>query len=42
MIEREATIVNPEGLHARPAARIVRLASRFAAEISSAKDGIGA
>ena len=27
VIEREATIVNQEGLHARPAARIVRLAS---------------
>ena len=33
MIERQATIVNQEGLHARPAARIVRLASSFASEI---------
>ncbi len=40
MIEREATIVNREGLHARPAARIVRLASSFAAEIELAKDGL--
>ena len=41
MIEREATIVNQEGLHARPAARIVRLASQFASEIEIAKDGLG-
>lgn len=40
MIEREATIVNLEGLHARPAARIVRLANAFAAEIELAKDGL--
>ena len=40
MIEREATIVNQEGLHARPAARIVRLASSFASEIELAKDGV--
>ena len=40
MIEREATIVNQEGLHARPAARIVKLASTFAAEIELAKDGL--
>ena len=40
MIEREAIIVNQEGLHARPAARIVRLANSFAAEIELAKDGL--
>ena len=40
MIERQATIVNQEGLHARPAARIVRLASAFAAEITLSKDGM--
>jgi phosphocarrier protein len=40
VIEREAIIVNQEGLHARPAARIVRLASSFAAEIELAKDGL--
>lgn len=40
MIEREATIVNQEGLHARPAARIVKLASTFAADIELAKDGL--
>ena len=41
MIEREATIVNQEGLHARPAAQIVRLASSFASEIEILKDGFG-
>ena len=40
MIELEATIVNLEGLHARPAARIVRLANSFASEIELAKDGL--
>ena len=41
MIEREATIVNSEGLHARPAARIVRLASTFNSDIEISKDGVG-
>lgn len=41
MIEREATIVNQDGLHARPAARIVRLANNFTSEIELAKDGVG-
>jgi phosphocarrier protein HPr len=41
MIEREATIVNQEGLHARPAARIVRLANSFDSEIEISKDGFG-
>ena len=40
MIEREATIVNQEGLHARPAAKIVRLASTFGSEIELLKDGV--
>ncbi|HTC23994.1 MAG TPA: HPr family phosphocarrier protein [Gemmatimonadales bacterium] len=40
MIEQQATIVNPLGLHARPAAQMVRLASTFAAEIAVAKDGM--
>ncbi|HEY8106278.1 MAG TPA: HPr family phosphocarrier protein [Gemmatimonadales bacterium] len=39
-IEREATIVNPLGLHARPAAQMVRLASTFAAEIAVLKDEV--
>jgi phosphocarrier protein HPr len=41
VIEREATIVNQDGLHARPAARIVRLANSFSADIELAKDGVG-
>ena len=40
MIERQATIVNQEGLHARPAARIVRLASTFESDIELVKDGL--
>ena len=40
MIEREATIVNQEGLHARPAAKIVRLASQFESDIELMKDGL--
>ena len=40
MIERQATIVNQDGLHARPAARIVRLANNFDAEIELSKDGV--
>jgi phosphocarrier protein HPr len=38
--EREATIVNPLGLHARPAAQLVRLASSFQADIFFSKDGM--
>ncbi len=41
MIERDATIVNRDGLHARPAAKIVRLASTFNSEVELAKDGVG-
>lgn len=40
MIEREAKVVNQEGLHARPAAKIVRLASTFNSEIELFKDGV--
>jgi phosphocarrier protein len=40
MIEREATIVNPLGLHARPASKIVKLASEFQSEIEIIKDGM--
>jgi phosphocarrier protein HPr len=41
VIERDAKIVNLEGLHARPAARIVKLASTFDSEIEICKDGVG-
>jgi phosphocarrier protein HPr len=38
-IEREVTIVNKLGLHARPAAMFVRIANRHRAEIWVEKDG---
>jgi len=41
VIERDATIVNRDGIHARPAARIVRLANTFDSEIELSKDGVG-
>jgi phosphocarrier protein HPr len=37
---REVTILNKYGLHARPAAEFVKLANRFSAEISVAKDDV--
>jgi phosphocarrier protein HPr len=40
MIEREARIVNPLGLHARPAAEFVKTASRFKSAIHVSKDGL--
>ena len=40
MIEREAKIVNQLGLHARPAAALVKLASGFQADIEVVKDGM--
>lgn len=39
MIEREGTIVNSLGMHARPAAQVVRLASTFKAAIELEHDG---
>ena len=38
-IEKELTIVNRLGLHARPAAMFVRIASRHRAEIRVSKEG---
>jgi phosphocarrier protein len=40
MIEQTATVVNPLGLHARPAAQLVKLANTFASEIQLIKDGV--
>jgi phosphocarrier protein len=40
MAERRVTILNKRGLHARAAARFVKLASQFAAELTVAKDGV--
>ena len=39
MTEQTVTIVNPLGLHARPAAQLVKLANTFACEIELVKDG---
>ncbi len=38
-LERTATIRNPRGLHARAAAKFVKLAGDFDAEVTVAKDG---
>ena len=38
-LEKEVTVVNRLGLHARPAAMFVRIASRHRAEIWVAKEG---
>jgi phosphocarrier protein HPr len=40
MTEREAQITNPLGLHARPAAQLVRLATTFESDIRLEKDGM--
>jgi len=37
MIERDARIVNPLGLHARPAAEFVKTASRFRSDVEVRK-----
>ena len=40
MPERTVQIVNKNGLHARPAAEIVKLAAKFKAEITVVKDDL--
>ena len=40
MSECQAIVVNPLGLHARPAAKLVKLATQFASEIELVKDGM--
>jgi phosphocarrier protein len=40
MIECDVEIVNPAGMHARPAAEFVKLAARFRSEIMVSKDGL--
>jgi phosphocarrier protein len=39
-ISRDVEIINPLGLHARPAAQLVKLASQFASEVTVARDGM--
>jgi phosphocarrier protein HPr len=40
MIEEKVKIVNKAGLHTRPAATIVKLASKYKSEFFISKDGI--
>jgi len=40
MVKQELTILNSSGLHARPAASLVKLASMFASKIYLQKDGL--
>jgi phosphocarrier protein HPr len=40
MIERTVRIVNKNGLHARPAAEIVKLASRYQSDITLMRDDL--
>jgi phosphocarrier protein HPr len=40
MIERTVRIVNKNGLHARPAAEIVKLASRYKSDITLVRDDL--
>ncbi|MCB1500189.1 MAG: HPr family phosphocarrier protein [Bauldia sp.] len=39
LLQRDLTIVNKRGLHARASARFVQTAEQFAAEINVSKDG---
>ena len=40
MIEREAKIVNPLGMHARPAAEFVKVANRFKSKVDVRRDAL--
>jgi phosphocarrier protein len=40
MIERTVTIANKNGLHARPAAEIVKTAAKYKAEITLVRDDL--
>jgi phosphocarrier protein HPr len=40
MVERTVQIANKNGLHARPAAEIVKIAAKFQSEITLVKDGM--
>jgi phosphocarrier protein len=40
MMERTVEIVNKNGLHARPAAEIVKLSARFQADITIVRDDL--
>ena len=38
-LEKQLTIMNPEGLHARPAAMFVKTSNHYSAEVWVSKDG---
>ena len=40
VIERDARIVNPLGMHARPAAEFVKIATRFKAKVDVQRDSL--
>jgi len=40
MLERPVTIINKNGLHARPAAEIVKAAAKFRADITIIRDDL--
>jgi phosphocarrier protein len=40
MVERTVQIANKNGLHARPAAEIVKISTKFQSEITLVKDGM--
>ena len=40
VIERDARIVNPLGMHARPAAEFVKVASKYRCAVQVSKDGL--
>jgi phosphocarrier protein HPr len=40
VIEREAKIVNPLGMHARPAAELVKVASQYRSRVEVRKDDL--
>jgi len=40
VIEREAKIVNPLGMHARPAAEFVKVANRFKSKVDVRRDAL--
>jgi phosphocarrier protein len=42
MIKREVTVINKQGLHARPAGAIVRAAGAFKSRVELFKDGAAA
>ena len=40
MVERRVTVVNSHGIHARPAAEIVKTAARFTAHVTLVRDDL--